>query len=212
MKKCDTCHEEKKPIYFYIDRRNEDNRSNTCMACANHRKKMDKKKLRKKVKEDPRRNYGNKDIVLYSRNSNKNITKQIYKADNTPMFMQFNHLIYKHVYRTYDLSFSELNLLMMIAPISPFPRREFLACRDIMGFRKIGLMKKFIDNDFVYIWRTSNKNDGVPTLYDLTKKGKDLIADIHSWAIGRKQIPEVSEGKALDLLAKLYASKRCTTP
>jgi len=209
MKKtCDTCHEEKKTIYFYFDYKNEDNRSSTCMSCVNDRKRANKKNELKKVKEDPRRVFGKKDLVLYKRRSNSRTAQQVYNADPTPMFMQFNHLIYKHVKTKYDLSYSQLNLLLMVAPIVPFPRRDFLSCREIMGYRELGLMKYFIDNDFLYVWKKSMKNDRIPTLYDFTTKGKQLIRDIHNWALGKEPIPEINEDKALDLMARLYQRRR----
>lgn len=206
-KECDTCKDEKDIIYFYFDYKNDDNRGSSCTKCVNHRKKMDKKKKQKANKKDPRRSPIKQELVLYKRISATKTIQKVYNPDNTPLFMQFNHLIYKHVKKKYSLSFSKLNLLMFVFPLAPFPRKDFLTCREIMGYNEIGLMKYFINNDFIYIWSKPMKNDRVPILYDLTTKGKSLIKDIHNWALGREKIPEVNEECALDLLARLRGIK-----
>jgi len=173
---------------------------------------MDKKKKRKKIKKDPRRTQGKKCIVLYKRNDYSKSAHRFYRAENTPSFMQFNHLIYRHVKEKYSLSYAELNLLLMVAPITPFSRKDFLACREIMDYKKPNLMSRFTKEGFVYIWRKTNRTDRIPTLFDLTQKGKDLVRDIHDWGMCEKKIPEVDQGGAIELMAKLYYRKKCTTP
>lgn len=202
-KECDICYNEKDIYYFSFDYKNEDNRKSTCVGCVNKRKKMDKKKRQKANKKNPRRKPVKQELVLYKRRSATKTIQKVYSPENIPLFMQFNHLIYKHVKEKYSLSFSKLNLLMFVFPLSPFPRKDFLTCREIMGYNEIGLMKYFINNDFIYIWSKPMINDRVPILYDFTTKGKSLIKDIHNWALGRESIPEVNEGSALDLLARL---------
>lgn len=209
---CDTCGEDKSRVYFYLDNSNDTGRSATCMSCVNKQKKLEKRKVRKAIMADARRIPGSKDLVLYKRGPHSKSAQRIYTADTTPTFMQFNHIIYKHINDKYGLSYTEVNLLLFIAPIAPFPRRDFISCREIIGYKKVGLMKKFIDEDLIYIWRESNKNDKISTLYDLTQKGKYLIADIYSWALGDKEIPEVSENKAADIMAKFYQRRRSTSP
>lgn len=204
MKKiCDTCNKEKEIIYFYFDYKNKDNRKSTCAGCAGHLKRMDKKRRQKANRKNPRRKPIKQELILYRRRLPTKTIQSVYNAENIPLFMQFNHLIYKHVKDKHNLSFSKLNLLMFVFPLSPFPRKDFLDCRNIMGYNEIGLMKYFMDNDFIYVWKKSMKNDRVPTLYDLTVKGKKLMRDVHDWALGKENIPEVNEGSALDILARL---------
>jgi hypothetical protein len=203
IKTCDTCGKEKAHVYFYFDHKNDDNRKTSCIACDKHRKKMDKKNILKRNKEDARRNPDKHELVLYKRRSASNIIQSVYKAENIPLFMQFNHLIYKHVKDKHKLNFNKLNLLMLVFPLCPFPRRDFLDCRELMNYNEVGLMKYFIDNDFVYIWRNHIPEERVPTLYDFTDKGKLLIKDVHEWALGKKEIPEVDSSNALDILARI---------
>ena len=208
IKICDTCGEGKSQVYFYLDNNSIDKRSSKCMACVNIQKKIDKRKQRRKIKADERRTDGNLDLILYKRRSKTRVAKATYEIKRSSMFMQFNHLIYKHVKDKYGLTFSQVNLLLFIAPITPFPRRDFLTCREVMGYKELGLMKFFIDNDYIYIWKKSMKSDRIPTLYDLTTKGRELVKNIHDWALGISDIPEINDNKALDLMARLYQHKR----
>lgn len=209
---CDTCNNEKSNVYFYLDKRNENGRSSTCMACVNKQKKLDRRKMLRRVKHDPRRKAGKVGLILYNRSSYSKAAQKIYTAESTPSFMQFNHLIYKHVKDKTGLYTNEINLLLMLAPITPFLRKEFLACREIMDYKKRNLMKKFMDEGLIYVWRKSNKNEKLSTLYDLTQSGKELISDIYSWAMGEKDIPEVNENKAIDIMAKFYQRRKNILP
>ncbi len=200
---CKICDEEKKLIYFYYDYTQEGNRSSKCSKCTNKEKKAKRKERLKAIKNDPRRNPAKRDIVLYKRRPNSNGVSRVYHAENIPLFMQFNHLIYKHVKKTHGLNFGDLNLLLFVFPLSPFPRKDFLDCRLIMNYKKISLMKSFMDKELIYIWRPHVKRDGIPTLYDFTDKGKKLVRDIHEWATGKQKIPEVGGENALALLARI---------
>ena len=203
IKICDTCGEEKKHIYFYFDYNNADNRKSSCIACDKKLQKINRKKELKRIKEDERRDPSGKELILYKRKSATKLIKSVYTPENIPLFMQFNQLIYNYVKEKHGLSFSQLNLLLFVFPLAPFPRKDFLGCRELMGFKEAGLMKFFIDNDFIYIWKKAISTERTPTLYDITTKGKSLIRDIHEWALGRKEIPNVDSVGLVDLLARI---------
>jgi len=173
------------------------------MRCDNVIRKSNKKKREAKIKRDARRKPIKQELVLYKRRKPTKTIQKVYNPENIPLFMQYNHLIYKYVRKKYGLSFSKLNLLLFVFPLAPFSRKDFLDCRNVMDYHTIGLMKSFIDDNLFYVWSKPMKNSRVPTLYDLTPKAKLLVRQIHDWALGNEDVPEMNGEEALSLLARI---------
>ena len=198
------CGEEKSIFFFYKDYHEKDNRKPSCIKCYNKAKKKDAARIRSNNLQNIRRKPGKGiHLVLYKRRSATKTAEKVYNAENIPLFMQYNHLIYKYVRIKYDLSASELNLLLFVYPLCPFSRKDFSECRDIMMY-KANPLGKFKRDDLVYLWKKWSKININPDLFDFTYKGKKLIRDIHYYALGKEKIPECDS--SINILARIKAT------
>jgi hypothetical protein len=206
MKNCITCGVHKKRTMFYIGSKG---RKEECMLCENLAKKKRERDRKRQNLEDERRIQSGEGIetVVYKRRQNRTyVTKRIYNADNELMFMQFNALIYRHIKEMYGLSRNEIDLLLLVYPIKPFTRKELKDCREIMEFKQLGLLSKYLKEDYIYVWRNALTADNSRKLFDFTVKGKKLMEDIHNWGVGKEKIPPPAGKGILGIMNKLYGS------
>ena len=205
---CNTCGKEKTIHFFHKDYNEPDNRKSDCMKCFNKNKKKDAARKRHNILQNKRRKRNRKGIhlVLYKKRPECKTAQRIYRAGETPMFMQYNHLIYKYVKNKYSMSQSDIDLMLFAYPLCPFTRSDFRECRDIIGYKKTGALSKLKRDGLVYLWKKWSKDDMNPDLFDFTDEGKKLVRDMHYWALGKESIPECDN--SIDIMAKLKSRSR----
>lgn len=202
---CDTCGLDKEKVYFLLDNKMPNKRKSSCTKCFNKEKRKLGKQRKIKNKQDARRKIKEKktNVILYQKNGATRNLKKIYQAENIPLFMQYNQLIYKHVENVHGLKPRELNLLLFTFPICPYTRKDFIDCREILNFTDKNINKRFENLGLTHVWLKGDNVGKAPTLYDFTDKGKQLIKDVYDWALGKKDIPEIYTDKSMDILSRI---------
>ena len=203
-KTCLKCDTQKKKTMFYIGVKG---RKDICMLCENKEKKKKARNKKRKNIANERRCQSGEGIstVVYRKHENRtSVARRVYIAESEHLFMQFNAIIYRHVKEIYGLSKNELDLLLLVYPLKPFWREDMKVCREIMEFKQLGLLAKFLKEDYIYVWRNALTPDNSKKLYDFTTKGRKLMKDIHEWGLGKKKVPEVAGKNIMDIMAKLY--------
>lgn len=193
MIKCDYCNLEKEDKFFYFDSNNANNRKTTCIKCYN-------KQRPKEPLNDPRRNTeGSKvSMILYKRKE-KGI-KKIYKGSLKPYFLQLVQLMYNHVENIHNISRNDLSLMLLLYPVVPFDKKDFLACRKLSDHKNSSFFNFLLEENWIFEWQ-----DG---FYTFTKKGFELMSDCHLWASGEKYISEAITEDVMDIIRRIQRKNK----
>lgn len=196
---CDKCGEPKDNKRFYFDYNNKDTgRKATCVICYN---KVKKKNILD-TKKDKRRSQDAKkvNLILYKKRKGTGLSEKIYNGSINPTFLQFNHLIYKHIEKEYEFTFDEFNMLLLLYPILPFTKDEYHACRKLNEYKNTSFINKLIKEGWIFKWKRD--------MYDFTDKCKKLIKNSHVWALGKKPIPDTISIDVMSIFRKIQRRKR----
>lgn len=178
-------------------------RHEECICCTKRIEKLSEKNKRRRImrKKSRKPNISrHSNYVIFKKPKMSISMAKVYEAKSSHSFFQYNALIYSYLKKEKNLSFGEVNLLMMLHPIQPFFRADLHTCRRIIEFKDVGVLPKFLKMDLIEKWGVKVKRID---LFQFTEKGHELVNDIYLWATSNKELPVVESKKTMDIMSDL---------
>ena len=166
-----------------------------------------------------------KNKVILRRHTKGSAKPLVYNAhDPKYNFLKYWRVVRKWATVKYDISTSDLEVLLFLYDEGIWKKSDFLQATEIHSW-DTKRFKRFLDNDFIRIWRQGKGYKGYAQLYELTPKAKRMCKSIYLKLTQEEAIPTNKQNnpmylaknssyimnqykKAIDLMNKKRKEKR----
>lgn len=130
-----------------------------------------------------------KNKVILKRHTKGNATPLVYNAhDPKYNFLKYWRIVRKWAITKYELSLSDLELLLFLYDEGIWKKSDFLQATEIHGWDK-HRFQRFKKQDLIRVWRDGKGYKGYATLYELTPKSKRICKSIYLKLTQEEPIP-----------------------
>ncbi len=117
--------------------------------------------------------------------SNEKPKNYLFK-DKASSYLKYFRVVRKYIQKKYDLSLSELELILFLYDESLFNKETFNSYSCTLGFSTMNWLDKFIEKEIIKVWRDGSERSKV---YVLTQKYKIACSKMYKHLEG-EEVPQ----------------------
>lgn len=118
---------------------------------------------------------------------NIHVRKTYYKRERKHNFLKNWRIVRYYIKRKYDISSTELELLLYLYDSDLFTKKEFIKFSNTINWQR-SKFKEMCDDGYIKTWREKQGKEAA--LYELTKKAKMICNQVYKKLTGEEVISE----------------------